>query len=379
MMHKLFLYFFLSGVSLACCGTDTGRHLSASAVGGEHSLTVETADSLHSKAGGRQAKKPDTLTIAMVGDIMMGTTFPQRALPADDGKHLFNQVKEMLGRADLAVGNLEGTLCDGGESTKRVSRTSYAFRTPTSYSSLLAEAGFDYLSMANNHAFDFGKGGVESTEKALDKENIKYSGIAGRTEWAVVERNGVTFGLCAFGHNGYTMRHNDLALVKRVLATLKSKANVVVVSFHGGAEGSGKSRLPYGKEMFLGEDRGSLRDFAHFCVDAGADVVYGHGPHVVRCVEVYKDRFVAYSLGNFCTPFGMNLSGILGLAPVVQVKISAEGKFLKGKISSFVQHKGIGPREDKTHAAARQMKRLSEMDVPQSGAQIDNEGNITRK
>ena len=321
----------------------------------------------------------DTLTIAMTGDIMMGTTFPGRSLPANDGKDLFRDTKVITQRTDLAVGNLEGTLCDGGTSTKGSGPNVYSFRTPTSYAPLLKDAGYDFLSMANNHANDFGAFGIESSERCLREQGIKYSGIAGHVESAVIIRKGVKIGLCAFGHNSYTLKHTDLETVRRILNDLKKKSDIIVVSFHGGAEGRGKSNLPYGTETFLGENRGSLREFAHFCIDNGADVIYGHGPHVVRAIEVYKGRFIDYSLGNFCTPYGMSLTGISAYAPVVEITIDNTGKFLHGKIHSFIQTKGVGPRKDNANAVARQIKTLSETDVPHSEASIDYSGNITLK
>ncbi|MBQ8968932.1 MAG: CapA family protein [Bacteroidaceae bacterium] len=319
----------------------------------------------------------DTLTVAMVGDIMMGTTWPSRMLPADDGATLFKDAKPLLRRADLAVGNLEGTLLDGGKTWKSGGPNSYAFRTPTSYAPLLREAGFDFLSMANNHANDFGQEGIESTERCLKQQGIKFAGVAGRVETAVIERKGLKLGLCAFGHNSYTLKHTDLQTVGRIVDRLVEETDIVIVSFHGGAEGRTKNHLPQGSETFLGENRGAVRQLAHFCVDHGADIVYGHGPHVTRAVEVYKGRFIAYSLGNFCTPYNVSLVGISGYAPLVEVQINEKGKFIGGKIHSMQQTRGIGPRLDKDHRAAREMKSLSEADVPNNKALIDNEGNIS--
>ena len=320
-----------------------------------------------------------TLNIAMTGDIMMGTTYPSIMLPANEGRDLFRDAKDILSGADLTVGNLEGAICDGGRSTKGTGPNSYAFRTPTSYGHLLKEAGFDFLSMANNHANDFGLEGIESTESVLDEQGILYSGIAGRVESAVIERKGLKIGLCAFGHNSYTLKHTDLNTVGRIVDDLVSRCDLVIVSFHGGAEGRTKNHLPNGPETFLGENRGSLRQLAHFCIDHGADVVYGHGPHVVRAIEVYKDRFIAYSLGNFCTPYNVSLTGISGYAPVVEININADGSFIDGKIHSFLQTRGIGPREDITGSVAREIRNLSNTDIPQSQATIDAQGYITLK
>lgn len=319
------------------------------------------------------------LTIAMTGDVMMGTTFPSIMLPANDGRDLFKDAKTILAGADLTVGNLEGAICDGGRSTKGNGPNSYSFRTPTSYGHLLKEAGYDFMSMANNHANDFGLEGIESTESVLDAQGILYAGIDGRIESAVIERKGLKIGLCAFGHNSYTLKHTDLNTVGRIVDDLVAKCDLVIVSFHGGAEGRTKNHLPNGSETFLGENRGSLRQLAHFCVDHGADVVYGHGPHVVRGVEVYKDRFIAYSLGNFCTPYNVSLTGISGYAPIIEISIDKKGAFLHGKIHPFLQTRGIGPRADKAKSVTLEIKHLSESDLPQSQARIDSEGNITLK
>jgi len=321
----------------------------------------------------------DTITIAMVGDIMMGTTFPSIMLPANDGAELFQDSKNILRQADLAVGNLEGTLCDGGRSTKGTGPNSYSFRTPTKYAPLLKECGFDFLSMANNHANDFGQEGIESTERCLREQGILFSGIKGRVESAMIRRKGKTIGLCAFGHNGYTLKHTDYTDVDRIVKDLVSKCDIVIVSFHGGAEGRTKSHLPQGSETFLGEDRGSLRQLAHHCIDLGADVVYGHGPHVTRAMEVYKNRFIAYSLGNFCTPYNVSLIGISGHAPLVQITVDDKGQFIHGQINGMLQSRGIGPRRDNSGAVIRQIKQLTEADVPQSQAVIDNNGRITMK
>ena len=315
----------------------------------------------------------------MCGDIMMGTTYPTSRLPEKDGAHIFDDPREVLVSATLTVGNLEGAISDGGRCTKKAGPHSYAFRTPVSYARLLTEAGFDYMCMANNHSNDFGPEGLSDGEKALDAQGIGYSGVKGRREWAVVERDSVRFGLCAFGHNSYTLKHTDLKKVESILDTLRKCSDVIVVAFHGGAEGSDKGHLPYGPETYLGENRGDLRKFAHFCIDHGADVVYGHGPHVTRCVEVYNGRFIAYSLGNFCTPYGINTSGVCGYAPVVTVRILPDGTFIDGKIHSFIQKYGQGPKKDPKGIVASHMKALSDEDVPESEARVLQDGTIKKK
>ena len=131
--------------------------------------------------------------------------------------------------------------------------------------------------------------------------------------------------------------------------------------------------------MFLEEDRGELRSFAHFCIDNGADVVFGHGPHVVRCVELYKDRFIAYSLGNFCTPYGISITGISGYAPIIEVGVDGNGVFQRGKIHPFIQQRGLGPRRDTTGVVVRQIRNLTRQDITDNRLHIADDGTITKK
>ena len=369
--HFFFLMTIMGGLTAACTTTGAGKKKPAPVVrcmpGG----------------GGQQGKaepaSDGTFVVAMAGDIMMGTTYPDSALPADDGRMLFADVTGILSRADIAVANLEGTLCDTSHvANKKDSEYSYAFRTPVELAPRLKEAGFDYLSMANNHALDFGYDGVASTEKALDMLGIKHSGLLGRDVCAVVERSGVRYGLCAFGHNSYTLKHRELWQVKEILDSLVSISDVVIVSFHGGGEGKAFRHLPYEKEVYLNEDRGELRRFAHFCIDNGADIVFGHGPHVVRCIELYKDRFIAYSLGNFCTPYGISIAGISGYAPVIEAEIDRQGCFLGGHIHPFIQRRGLGPRRETATVVVRERRSRTAADGPDSRLRITDDGRIER-
>ena len=116
------------------------------------------------------------ITVAAVGDIMMGTDYPSPKLPGKGGKLLFEELKDTLREADIVFGNLEGPLYDGGSPAKKVKdKESYVFRTPTRFVKNLVEAGFNVVSLANNHAEDFGSQGMSSTKKVLDTARIKYS------------------------------------------------------------------------------------------------------------------------------------------------------------------------------------------------------------
>ena len=320
------------------------------------------------------------LTIAMCGDIMMGTDYPTVRLPQNGGADIFTHVKPLFLAADLSAGNLEGVICDGGKCAKDVGKANtYAFRTPESFAHLLTEAGFDYLNLANNHTNDFGPDGRKRTREILEQQGIAYSGLPD-CESVVVEKNGVRYGICSFGQNSYTLKHTDTASVTRIVTALRPQCDILVVNFHGGAEGTKYSHLPNGPETYLGENRGNLRVFAHHCIDLGADIVFGHGPHVVRAVECYKGHLIAYSLGNFCTTYGINVAGLTGYAPVLVARIGRDGRFVEGRIHSFIQTPGMGPLPDTENKVARHMRDLSYADFPGGcGLTIADDGTLTPK
>lgn len=315
---------------------------------------------------------------------MMGTTFPDsihgRDLPPDDGKHIFDDVKEIISSADFAGGNLEGSFLDGPGHRRRMTnpKTYFIFRMPPKYVTNLIDAGYDFVGIANNHINDFGEPGRQSTVKTLRDAGLAHAGLKGICEKAFVERNGVVFGVAQVGHGNNNVNVNDIDEVTRVVKELRDSADIVVLSFHGGAEGSAHAHVPGKMEYYVGEQRGDVKAMAHAAIDAGADVVFGHGPHVVRAAELYKGHIIFYSLGNFCTPYRMGIAGSTGHAPVADVVLDMNGEFLSGKIHSFIQKKGQGPKVDPSYAAARQIKALSAQDFPDSKLIISDDGTLSK-
>lgn len=377
-MKKLFLAFAsvwgLLGVS---CGNSSAQ-VSGAGLDSVSDVKVSTGDSISSLS------KADTLTLSFVGDIMMGTTFPDSIngthLPANDGKNLFDECKEIFQRVDVACGNLEGSLLDGSGHRRpmRNPKTYFVFRMPTRYATNLTDAGFDFVGIANNHINDFGEPGRRSTMATLNDVALPHAGLKGRCEIAVLERNGLRVALTQFGHGANNLNVTDLAEVRRVVKQMRDSADIIVVSFHGGAEGASHIHVPHRTENFLGENRGNVEAFAHAAIDAGADVVFGQGPHVPRAAELYKDHIIFYSMGNFCTPYRMGISGVNGYAPVAEVAIdSHSGKFIGGKIHSFIQQRGRGPKYDPSNSAARHIKRMSEEDFPTSPLLIAPDGTLS--
>lgn len=311
------------------------------------------------------------IKVAAMGDIMMGT---ENLLPADGGKGLFLQVKPFLKGADVIFGNIEGCMTDRGGPTKsgEAGRT-YCFRTPPSYVTYLVDAGFNMVSIANNHINDYGDEGKQQTIDTLKANKIGYSGPPGT--FATITAQGLKIAMVAFYTSPHSNHLNDYDGAKRLVAGLKKNHDIVIVSFHGGAEGAKALHLPKGPETFYGEDRGDVMKFGRGVVDAGADLAIGHGPHVPRAMEIYKGHLIAYSLGNFCTGKGISVKGDNGLAPLLLVDLARDGKIAGGQIVSFTQDFGQHPKLDKKHRAAKLIYKLGAEDLPKTNA-VDANGRI---
>ena len=318
------------------------------------------------------------VTIAMNGDIMTGSILPSRDMPPNDGKDIFIDCDSIIRSADVACGNLEGVLADSGKTRKRPGRLSFSFMMPTKSVNLLTAAGYDFMGIANNHINDFYPVCIQSTIKTLTDNGI---GVAGTKdcETSIKVINGVKYGFCAFGHESYTLRTQDTVTVKRIIRKLRSECDIVIVCFHGGSEGLDQRHLPNGTEYFYGADRGNLRQFAHLCIDNGADIVYGHGPHVPRAMELYKGHLIAYSLGNFATPRGMKLHFQTAYAPLLVARLDGNGKFVDGKIHPFIQYRDKGPRHDLEGKVVSEIRSLTNDDIKDNKLNIADDGTITVK
>ncbi|MEE8542549.1 MAG: CapA family protein [Gammaproteobacteria bacterium] len=298
---------------------------------------------LMSVTGGLALADEVTIKIAAVGDIMLGTDYPDDRLPENDGADFLGVVGPVLRAADITLGNLEGVIMAGGTPDKTCSnpQACFLFRSPPHYAGYLREAGFDAMSLANNHARDFGEHGRSATMLTLDTYRIYHSGRRG--DIATWRHGELAVAFIAFSPTRLSYLLNDIPAAEEQVAQLASSHDLVIVSFHGGAEGSDATRLPFEEEFFLGETRGEVVRFAHRVIDAGADLVLGHGPHVSRAMELYRDRLIAYSLGNFATHFGVRVDGLAGWAPILVAEIDRNGVFVGGEILSAFQLRPEGP------------------------------------
>jgi capsule synthesis protein PGA_cap len=328
----------------------------------------------------RQSPAPSqhrkTLSVATVGDIMLGTDFPENHLPDDDGVGFLAAVTPVLQAADIAVGNLEGVLMDGGEPRKQCKnpQACYLFRTPARYAGYFAAAGFDVMSLANNHARDFGEEGRTASMQNLANAGIRHTGREG--DFAEMELNGLSIAILGYA---VTLNSNlllDYDIAAETVRQFAASHDIVVITFHGGAEGHDVTRLPFAEETYFGEMRGDVVKFSRMMVDAGADLVVGHGPHVARGMERYKDRLIAYSLGNFATYYGISVEGVKGIAPILVTTLDEQGRFIEGRIHSTRQVRPAGPTPDPEQQVLELIRSLSIRDFATPGIQFLEDGRI---
>jgi poly-gamma-glutamate capsule biosynthesis protein CapA/YwtB (metallophosphatase superfamily) len=312
--------------------------------------------------------------------MMLGSSYPDSSyLAPNDALNSFKPALEDLRKADIAFGNLEGVLLDSGAPVGyklRFKHKGYLFRMPAKYGGVFKDAGFDILSVGNNHSNDFDVAGRKSTIKILDSLRIHTAGFKTHPS-KTFSVNGVKYGFCAFSPNGQTVSLLGIAAAKQIIHDLKANSDIVIVSFHGGGEGASYEHVSDSVEIFKGENRGNLRLFTHAAIDAGADVILGNGPHVARAMEIYKNRLIAYSLGNFVTYKGVSVSGVCGLAPLLKLRISKKGEFLGGQIVSYRQVHDKGLLVDTLNRAALRIKALTQADFIQPGLSISASGQIT--
>jgi len=347
-------------------------------VGGYFLATKDDKGDSAAKTGGTRTNgaSPSGLepvhpvSINWVGDITLGSKY---GLPPDSGRPMFAAVRDVLRRADLTMGNLEGTLSGGGVSkcpspatlptstttTPAGPPTCFAFQAPPGNAAALQGAGFDLMNLANNHAFDFGADGQLQTIHALDHYGILHTGRPGAITIVKVRDQK----LAVVGFAPYTWSNPfDLVTASALIRKAAGQADLVIVTMHAGAEGADKIHTPKGSEFAFGENRGETIAFAHTVVDAGADLVLGSGPHVIRGIERYHGRLIAYSLGNFAGYHNFGMGGNLSLSGILHVQLGADGHLIGGSWRSVVLTGPGLPSLDRSHRSAQLVNQLSHED-----------------
>ncbi len=315
----------------------------------------------------------EVISLVAVGDIVMGSG---RSLPPDGGKAFFTAVAPDLA-GDVVIGNLEGTLSRGGTS-KCGSNSSncFAFQTPPAYARRLVDAGFTIMNLANNHANDYGPAGERQTIAALDAVGLPHTGRPGQITTLVV--NDVRVAVVGFAPYPWAQSLTDIPAAVKLVEKASVANDLVVVVMHAGAEGAAQQHLTPGTETFLGENRGDSIRFAHAVVDAGADLVVGSGPHVLRGMEWYRRRLIAYSLGNFAGYDVFSLGGPLSISAILRIDLRGNGAFESGVVvPTRLVGKGV-PTLDPDEAAHGLVRTLSRADFRGNGVKISSAGIIGR-
>jgi hypothetical protein len=330
------------------------------------------------------------VSLSFTGDINLGTTTLPDGIPPNNGLGLLAGVDSLL-TGDLVVGNFEGVLADSGVSHKCDApnprrrnpppqrSNCYAFITPSRLAAALVEAGFTHLNLANNHANDMGIAGRIASDSMLRALGFKTYGPLGSIAIDTLRRGDSLTIVALVGFTTYPFAPNllDIPASVQLVDSVARLVDVVVVIFHGGAEGTGALNVPNGAEFLGREPRGSLREWSHAVIDAGADLVVGHGPHVLRGLEFYRGKLIAYSMGNFLTYRGFTLDGPLGLTAILQVRLNGTGDVDQARIVPLVQTPRVGPRPDASAAALALLRRLSVQDFQADAAVIADDGTIT--
>lgn len=368
------------------------------------------ADSAPSRSAVLPAAPPrGAVRFAFAGDINLGTLTLPGGVPPDEGRGLLDAAAPAL-RADVVVGNFEGVLGDSGTTYKcspegrlvtpadtiapppdttprprgrrrarpEPPRLCYAFLTPPSLAPRLREAGFTHLNLANNHAGDFGPEARAESAAKLHALGMRTYGLLGDIAIDTVRRGDslTTIGLVGFTTYPFAYDLLDIPRSVAVVDSVRKLVDILVVTFHGGAEGTRALHVPWVAESLGQEPRGELRQWAHAVVEAGADAVVGHGPHVLRGLEFYHGRPIAYSLGNFLTYRGFNLSGPLGLTGVLQLELAPGEGLRRGRIVPMLQRPGEGPAPDPSGGALDLIRELSAEDFPGTGARVTEDGAV---
>jgi hypothetical protein len=319
-----------------------------------------------------QVPKPAAkITLAWVGDIALSRDYGLPPRPHS----IFAHVRDALRSADLTMGNLEGTLGDGGTAkcAKGVPNC-FSFQAPPNYADVFASAGFDLMNVANNHAYDYGAAGQASTLAALRRAHLRFTGRPGQI--TLLRRHGTRLALLGFAPYPWASNLLDLATARRLIRRAKRHADVVVVLMHAGAEGADEIHTPFGSEFAFGEDRGKTRRFAHTAVDAGAGLVLGSGPHVVRGLERYHGGLIAYSLGNFAASHTLGISGVLGESAILRVTVDKSGRLQGGRWTSIrLEPPGI-PLPDRSRASLHLVRAGSAQDFGRRAERITPHGQL---
>jgi hypothetical protein len=285
-------------------------------------------------------------------------------------------LRPLVRAADIVIINAEGAIGDGPVDAPKCDldrETCYLLRSPPEAARAMRHLGDSttivVANVANNHLHDAGMGGVTSTLAALDSAGVLVTGADTVPTLAVTSRGDT---IAVLGFSVWSVPGvNDLDDVRRIVGNAAGRYGRVVVTAHFGAEGRGAQRTLNVSEQYLGEDRGNPVAFAHAAVEAGASVVIGHGPHVLRAIEWWNSALILYSMGNLINygPFG--LGSPMNRGAIVCATLDSAGQAGEGVMRSTRQPMPGTVVPDSTNRARVIVDSLSRLDFPATGARID--------
>lgn len=321
----------------------------------------------------RRPPTPVPITVVATGDLVLGST---PAVPPDDGRGFFADVQTDLA-GDVVLGNLEGALARGDSPECPPSgRGCASYRIPPAFAGTFAETGFTVLSLANDHADDAGADGLRQTAEALTDVGVGHTGL--QEQIAIQRVAAADVAVIGFGTTPGTGSVNDLAGARRLVRRAARLADLVVVSMHAGAEGADRQHVTRGVERYRGENRGDVVRFAHAVVDAGADLVVGHGPRVLRGMEWYRGRLIAYSLGSLAGYRVVDRRGPLAVGGILRVTLGSDGLFESGRLVATRLAAPGRPVLDASETAHGVVRSLSLEDFGTRAVGISADGILTR-
>lgn len=303
---------------------------------------------------------------------------------ASQPESLVVALRPLLVDCDVVILNVEGAIGEGWAPPKCGPRSTncFAFRQPVTAAAALRSAvdsGAVLVgNLANNHSYDAGIEGRDTTIAYLERAGILVTG-ADTLATPVPTLYGDTLGVLGFYTDTTTPDARDLAAVRRHVARAVASYGAVIVTMHLGAEGPSAQRTRNAVERFLGLNRGNPVGFANAALQAGATLVVGHGPHVLRAGEWRGNRLVLYSLGNLLTYGPFRLRPPSDRAAVLHALIDSAGHVSAAKLRPTTQLSPGVLLPDSTNRAFVLIDSLSALDFPRTGVRIDGEGRIERR
>jgi len=367
----LLLFLVAAGYGLAQLWPSGSPAEAGSSLGASGGGTSRSSGPPASSPPATAPKPTGTVTLSAVGDTMLGYA----GTLAPDPDTYFDGVRRQI-TGDIRFANMEGTLTNLTSGKCGANSTAcYEFRVPPSWARYFKHAGFTIVSNANNHAFDFWQAGLDDTVTALDRDGLAHTGRTREITYLHVHGLTVAFiGVASYPNTGPL---NDYPAARRLIQAADRHADIVVVAMHAGAEGVAAEHLTGQDEIYEGENRGNPEAFAHMAIDAGADLIIGYSPHVLRAMQVYHRRLIAYSLGNFAGYHNFTTEGALGISGILHVKLAADGRFLSGRLVSTVLAGAGRPELDPTAQGAALVEQLSREDLGSRGARLSADGAIS--